>query len=178
MIYGVVRFVDLRMLLLRPISFSSNCPFAPLTNPPNFFCTLTKFNTPLWFLRGMLTVGFLQFKVWRGIKKKRKRKSHTPSFIACGKHPHQELTRGRHLVGIKHASLIKGTWKGHSGDSISVVSVFISRAFIQHHTSFISNLVLVALNEYWEISIIRAPREHQRLTRGNLTNLNDYIRHV
>lgn len=127
MIYGVVRFVDLRMLLLRPISFSSNCPFAPLTNPPNFFCTLTKFNTPLWFLRGMLTVGFLQFKVWRGIKKKRKRKSHTPSFIACGKHPHQELTRGRHLVGIKHASLIKGTWKGHSGEfNLSCICVYKS----------------------------------------------------
>ncbi len=36
---GVVRFVDLRMLLVRPISFSSTCPSAPLTHPANFFWT-------------------------------------------------------------------------------------------------------------------------------------------
>lgn len=49
-IYGVVRFADLGMLFLRPISFSSTSPFAPLTHPPNLFCTLTQIqHTPCGF---------------------------------------------------------------------------------------------------------------------------------
>lgn len=56
-IYGVVRFVDIRMLNLRPMSFLSASLLCPFVHPPNLFLiALRKPALPLRFLKRMLTV--------------------------------------------------------------------------------------------------------------------------
>ena len=105
-IYGGVRFVDLGMLLLRPISLSSTCPFIPLWPcTPNFLLSCwPRFNRTNVDSRGggNAHCGIPTFHSMAYEKNLKKR--HTLNFLASILT--KDLTRGWHLAGIKHASLI------------------------------------------------------------------------
>lgn len=81
------------------------CPFNPPTHW-RLLCRWPKFNTLLVVCQGNAHCGIPVVHSMAGQRKKINKMSHTLCFIPCSKRPHQDLTSGWHLVGIKHASLI------------------------------------------------------------------------